>query len=404
VIDFRYHLVSIASVFLALAVGIVLGAGPLKGTISDTLTGEVTKLREDANALRADLNTAQAQVKSRDQLITELRPRTLTGLLSGQHVTILALPGAPDALDDAAREVLTEAGAATGPTISLQPSWASEEPPDVTDRGTAAAELRALLSGELPVGVEPERVLSLSLATALTGAELDPDAEEGIAVGEESLDEQVEAPADAAVGGATPDAGTGPTGETEPTSGTEPADDTATDGAEPTGSTEPTDSTATDPDDLSVPERDRAAARRAARILEILTDADLITVDGDTPPIETSAIVLLCAETVETEQVAESDQAKTPGWIDLVTVLAAARPLTLVGDVPADAPVWSNLIAAVRDNEDIAGEVASVDNLRTPIGRVSLPVIVAKQAGGNNGHYGELDTAGALFPTLPDTP
>ena len=34
-IDFRYHLVSLVSVFLALAVGIVLGAGPLKDTIGD---------------------------------------------------------------------------------------------------------------------------------------------------------------------------------------------------------------------------------------------------------------------------------------------------------------------------------------------------------------------------------
>ena len=43
-IDFRYHLVSIASVFLALAVGIVLGAGPLKGTLGDTLASEVAQL------------------------------------------------------------------------------------------------------------------------------------------------------------------------------------------------------------------------------------------------------------------------------------------------------------------------------------------------------------------------
>ena len=46
-IDFRYHLVSIVSIFLALAVGIVLGAGPLKEDIGNTLTSEVTKLRED---------------------------------------------------------------------------------------------------------------------------------------------------------------------------------------------------------------------------------------------------------------------------------------------------------------------------------------------------------------------
>ena len=37
-IDFRYHLVSLVSVFLALAVGIVLGAGPLKEPIATGLT------------------------------------------------------------------------------------------------------------------------------------------------------------------------------------------------------------------------------------------------------------------------------------------------------------------------------------------------------------------------------
>ena len=52
-IDFRYHLVSLISVFLALAVGIVLGAGPLKEAIGDTLTGEVDKLRARAADLRA---------------------------------------------------------------------------------------------------------------------------------------------------------------------------------------------------------------------------------------------------------------------------------------------------------------------------------------------------------------
>ncbi len=41
-IDFRYHLVSIVSIFLALAVGIVLGAGPLQDQVGNTLTSEIT--------------------------------------------------------------------------------------------------------------------------------------------------------------------------------------------------------------------------------------------------------------------------------------------------------------------------------------------------------------------------
>ena len=50
-IDFRYHLVSIISVFLALAVGIVLGAGPLQANLGDQLSDQVAALRTEKQAL-----------------------------------------------------------------------------------------------------------------------------------------------------------------------------------------------------------------------------------------------------------------------------------------------------------------------------------------------------------------
>ncbi len=65
-IDFRYHLVSIVSIFLALAVGIVLGAGPLKEDLGNTLTHELTQLRQDKTDLRADLTAAQRGIGARD--------------------------------------------------------------------------------------------------------------------------------------------------------------------------------------------------------------------------------------------------------------------------------------------------------------------------------------------------
>ena len=61
-IDFRYHIVSLISVFLALAVGIALGAGPLEETIGDTLTGQVEVLREEKDALRAELDDTQSSL------------------------------------------------------------------------------------------------------------------------------------------------------------------------------------------------------------------------------------------------------------------------------------------------------------------------------------------------------
>ena len=177
-IDFRYHLVSIASVFLALAVGIVLGAGPLRGTIGDTLAGEVTRLREEANTLRSDLSTAQAQGDARDEALAQLRARSVATVLDGTSVAVVELPGASDSGVEGARAVLAEAGAVVAGPVALTRAWASEEPPDVAARAEAAASLRELLAGELPVGLAPERVIDLSLAHALAAGTDDETVEQ----------------------------------------------------------------------------------------------------------------------------------------------------------------------------------------------------------------------------------
>ena len=43
-IDFRYHLVSLISVFLALAVGVVLGAGPLQNSLGTALNDKAAAM------------------------------------------------------------------------------------------------------------------------------------------------------------------------------------------------------------------------------------------------------------------------------------------------------------------------------------------------------------------------
>ena len=78
-IDFRYHIVSLISVFLALAVGIILGAGPLKESIGDTLTGQVDVLRSEKDALRTELDQTQATLTSTDAFVAGAARRCSTG-------------------------------------------------------------------------------------------------------------------------------------------------------------------------------------------------------------------------------------------------------------------------------------------------------------------------------------
>ena len=92
-IDFRYHLVSIVSIFLALAVGIVLGAGPLKGELGDTLNKEVAGLRKDKADLNKQLQEANAGAEARDAYIAETNPIMLAGVLQDRRVALVVLPG-----------------------------------------------------------------------------------------------------------------------------------------------------------------------------------------------------------------------------------------------------------------------------------------------------------------------
>ena len=92
-IDFRYHLVSIVSIFLALAVGIVLGAGPLKGELGDTLNKEVAGLRQDKADLNRQLQEARAGTEARDAYIADTNPIMLAGVLQDRRVALVVLPG-----------------------------------------------------------------------------------------------------------------------------------------------------------------------------------------------------------------------------------------------------------------------------------------------------------------------
>ena len=122
-IDFRYHLVSIVSIFLALAVGIVLGAGPLKEDLGNTLTSEVKNLREDKATLRTQLDLAEQGIAARDEFTTASNRSLLAGRLTDTTVAVVVLPGADAGLVKSTTETLTAAGAKIGSTIQVQDAW-----------------------------------------------------------------------------------------------------------------------------------------------------------------------------------------------------------------------------------------------------------------------------------------
>lgn len=92
-IDFRYHIVSLISVFLALAVGIILGAGPLQGAIGDQLTGQVEQLRTERNELRDQLDEANVTLGNDSRYIEAAGPQLVAGSLQDRRVAVVDLTG-----------------------------------------------------------------------------------------------------------------------------------------------------------------------------------------------------------------------------------------------------------------------------------------------------------------------
>jgi Copper transport outer membrane protein, MctB len=169
VIDFRYHLVSIVSIFMALAVGIVLGAGPLKGDIGSSLTQQVTALRADKAQLRSDLDVAKRNTSARDTFNSVVAPAIMKDQLTGKTVALLVTPGADADLVKNTTTSLVAAGARVGSTTTLTDAWA--DPTKRTIRNDLLNGLAASL--KVPTGASsPDQVAATVLVSAiLAGAD-----------------------------------------------------------------------------------------------------------------------------------------------------------------------------------------------------------------------------------------
>jgi hypothetical protein len=123
VIDFRYHLVSIVAVFLALAIGIVLGSTELQGHTIDGLRSLSSSLTNQLNAARAARDSYKTLSGASDTFLTAAEPKLLGGTLSGQRLVIVTEPGAPSAVVNGVRQAAGTAGAAITGTVALQPRF-----------------------------------------------------------------------------------------------------------------------------------------------------------------------------------------------------------------------------------------------------------------------------------------
>jgi hypothetical protein len=174
VINFRYHVVSLTAVFLALAVGLVLGTAALNGTLTDNLHDQVTSLSKSNEQLRGDLKHADQAANAKEQYLEQVAPQLLAGKLTNKRVLVVTLPDADSKQISGTIEKLGFAGAKVTGQVQLTNTFT--DPAQADAMADLAHKAPADIKG-LPNSSDGVVMSSALLAHVLTdkGSVSDPD-------------------------------------------------------------------------------------------------------------------------------------------------------------------------------------------------------------------------------------
>src|SRR5690606_23810562 len=202
-INFRYHVVSLTAVFLALAVGLVLGSTVLNGPMLDALESRVNTMGRENSQLREQVTFLEEEVNREQDWAEEAAPGLLAGTLTGRRVGLLVTPAGRDYVEGVA-EKLELAGATVTGTVAPTDKFSHPQHRmnDLLD--VALNAVPASVDADSPPsnsdGVETSAAL---LAAALMDrrASASPDGgDEGDDQGGDDAGDEAEAPEDAAGG------------------------------------------------------------------------------------------------------------------------------------------------------------------------------------------------------------
>lgn len=142
-ISMRYHIVSLSAIFLALALGIVLGATKINSPLLAGLQGNNTELTSQRDDLTERSKALEQRVIDDAKFASAIGPLAVRGTLPNAQVVVITTDTADPADRDAVLSLLARAGAVV--TAQLQITSDFSDP-------TRAGQLRDLAIANQPVG------------------------------------------------------------------------------------------------------------------------------------------------------------------------------------------------------------------------------------------------------------
>ena len=130
----RYHAASLAAVFLALAVGILIGAGFGDELVEGGAENLEASLQSDLEDARAEIDDLQGQLDDANDYVEETYPALVSDTLVDRTLAVVALGNRPEDLRDHIGDALEPTGAEVGEVAVVG------EPPDREALANAAGD------------------------------------------------------------------------------------------------------------------------------------------------------------------------------------------------------------------------------------------------------------------------
>ena len=144
-ISMRYHIVSLAAVFLALALGIVLGATKIQSPLLAGLRDDNAELSNQQGELSSTNDDLNARVSADEKFAGSVGALTVRGTLPSTNVVLFTTAAADPGDRDALLSLLNRAGATVTAQIQLTNDFSDP---------LRADELRQIAATTLPTGAQ----------------------------------------------------------------------------------------------------------------------------------------------------------------------------------------------------------------------------------------------------------